>query len=138
MAVKSLGLLGAAFKEIKDMSGDKPSPGRRLKRISIAVQDDQYIGLEEVAEDMGVTIADAAREAINSYLLTEHWGHTVGKLAELEIGNGLTNEEVLAKVLAKFPHAQTSRDSVAWYRSKMRKVNPNIPTDREARVRRES
>lgn len=119
------------------MSGEKPSPGRRLKRISVALQEDQYIGLEEVAEDMGVTLADAAREAINSYLLTEHWGQTVGKLAEAEIGKGLTNEEVLERVLAKFPHAQTSRESVAWYRSKMRKENPNVPTDREARVRRE-
>lgn len=119
------------------MSGEKPSPGRRLKRISVALQDDQYIGLEELAEDMGVTIADAAREAINSYLLTEHWGQTVGELARAEIIKGLTNEEVLEKVLATFPHAQTSRESVAWYRSKLRKDDPSVPTDREARVRRE-
>lgn len=120
------------------MAGEVPSPGRRLKRISVALQEDQYIGLEEVAEDMGLTLADAAREAINSYLLTEHWGQTVGKLAEAEIAKGLTNEEVLAKVLDKFPHAQTSRESVAWYRSKMRKSDPSIPTDREAKVRRGS
>lgn len=119
------------------MSGENPSPGRRLKRISVALQEDQYIGLEEVAEDMGLTLADAAREAINTYLLTEHWGQTVGKLAEAEIAKGLTNDEVLERVLARFPHAKTSRESVAWYRSRMRRDNPAIPTDREARVRRQ-
>lgn len=120
------------------MAGQKPSPGRRLKRISVALQEDQYIGLEEVAEDMGLTLADAAREAINSYLLTEHWGHTVGSLAKSEIERGLTNEEVLEKVLAKFPHARTTRESIAWYRSRMRRDSPEqgIMTDREARERR--
>jgi predicted transcriptional regulator len=118
------------------VSGENPSPGRRLKRISVSLQEDQYIGLEEIAEDMGISISDAAREAINSYLLTEHWGQTIGKLAEAEIGKGLTNEEVLERVLAKFPHAKTSRESVAWYRSKMRRIDPSVPTDREAKVRR--
>lgn len=119
------------------MVKEKPSPGRKLKRISVSLQEDQYIGLEEIAEDMGIGLSDAAREAINSYLLKEHWGQTVGKLAEAEIAKGLTNEEVLEKVLARFPHAKTSRESVAWYRSMMRRDDPNIPTDREAKVRRE-
>jgi hypothetical protein len=107
-----------------------------LRRISISIREDQYLGLEEVAEDLGMNLSDAAREAINTYLLKEHWGRTVGKLAEAEIRNGLTNDEVLGKVLEKFPHARTTRDSIAWYRSKLRREDPEVPTDREAKVRR--
>ena len=108
-----------------------------MKRISVSLTEDQYIGLEEMSEDMVISLSDAARVAINSYLLTEHWAQTVGKLAEAEIKRGLTNEEVLEKVLARFPAAKTSRESIAWYRSMMRKrKNEDIPTDREARERR--
>mgnify|MGYP007020376093 CR=1 FL=1 len=85
---------------------------------------------------MGVTLADAAREAINAYLLKEHWGQTVGKAAEAAIREGLTNEEALGRVMEMFPHAKTSRESVAWYRSKLRKDDPSVPTDREAQARR--
>lgn len=112
------------------------SSSNMMKRISVSIREDQYAGLEEVAEDLGVNLSEAAREAINTYLLQEHWGKTVGSLAEAEIKKGLTNQEVLAKVLAKFPHAQTSRESIAWYRSKMRKDDAEVITDREARVRR--
>lgn len=114
------------------------SSGKMMRRITISMREDQYLGLEEVAEDLGVNVSEAAREAINSYLLKEHWGQTVGKLAEAEIRNGLTNEEVLERVLAKFPHAQTSRDSIAWYRSRLRRDDPEVVTDREAKVRRGS
>lgn len=119
------------------MSAESPSPGRRLKRISVSLTDDLYIGLEELAEDRGIGVSDAAREAISSYLLTEHWGQTIGSLAETEIKKGLTNGEVLKAVTAAFPHAKTTRESVAWYRSRMRRDNPTIPTDREARVKRQ-
>jgi hypothetical protein len=104
-------------------------------RITISLRDDQYLGLEEVAEDLGMNLSDAAREAINAYLLEQHWGPTIGELARKEIGAGRTNEETLAIVMERFPHAQTTRDSIAWYRSRMRKVNPTVPTDREARAR---
>jgi predicted transcriptional regulator len=110
--------------------------GKMMKRITISMREDQYAGLEEVAEDLGVNVSEAAREAINTYLLKEHWGRTVGTLAEAEIRNGLTNQEVLDKVLAKFPHARTTKDSIAWYRSRLRRDDPEVPTDREARVRR--
>ena len=114
------------------------SSSKMQKRITISMRGDQYAGLEEVAEDLGVNVSEAAREAINTFLLKEHWGQTVGKLAEAEIRNGHTNEEVLERVLAKFPHAQTTRDSIAWYRSRLRRDDPEVMTDREARVRKEA
>lgn len=103
------------------------------KRITVTLEDDQYVGLEEVAADSGKTVAEAARDAINHYLLGEHWKETIGKLAEKAIGDGKTNEQVLQLVRSKFPHAQTTPASIAWYRSQMRKKDPRVPTDAQAR-----
>jgi post-segregation antitoxin (ccd killing protein) len=112
------------------------SSSKMMKRITISMREDQYAGLEEVAEDLGVNVSEAAREAINTFLLKEHYGRTIGALAEAEIRNGLTNDEVLERVLGKFPHAQTTRDSIAWYRSRLRREDPEVVTDREAQARR--
>ena len=118
------------------MSVGEASSGRMLRRISVSLREDQYLGLEEVAEDMGVNLSDAAREAINAFLLRQHWGGTIGETAEEAIKRGLTNREALDLVLLKFPHAATSLDSIAWYRSQLRKTgSENVPTDREARAR---
>ena len=106
------------------------------RRLTVSLREDQYLGLEEVAEDLGMNLSDAAREAINAYLLREHWGATIGKLAEKAIGDGATNDEALQKARAAFPHAKTTRESIAWYRARMRKEDRQVPTDREARERR--
>ena len=116
------------------MSSDAAS-SRMMKRLTISLREDQYLGLEEVAEDLGMNLSDAAREAINAYLLQEHWGATIGETARRAIRSGSTNDEALEKVLAEFPHARTSRESIAWYRSRLRREDPAIPTDREARER---
>jgi metal-responsive CopG/Arc/MetJ family transcriptional regulator len=118
------------------MSSDAAS-SRMMKRLTISLREDQYLGLEEVAEDLGMNLSDAAREAINAYLLKEHWGATIGEVATRAISDGATNEDALARVHAAFPHARTSRESIAWYRSRMRREDPSIPTDREARERSE-
>lgn len=103
------------------------------KRITVTLEDDQYVGLEEVAADSGKTVAEAARDAINHYLLGEHWKETIGKAARDAIGKGKTNEQVLQLVRSRFPHAQTTPASVAWYRSQMRKEDPRVMTDAQAR-----
>jgi hypothetical protein len=124
------------------MSESDASSGKLMKRISVSIREDQYLGLEEVAEDMGINLSDAAREAINAYLLGIHWQGTIGDEAEKAIRRGLTNREALELVKAKFPHAATSIDSIAWYRSRMRNSrkaeDSGIPTDREARAKRDS
>lgn len=107
-----------------------------VHRITVTLTEDQYIGLQEVAGDAGKGLSDTARDAINHYLLTEHWGLTVGKVAEAAIEERKTNDEVLQLVREKFPHAKTSPASVAWYRSQMRKKNADIPTDAQAKHER--
>ena len=103
------------------------------KRITVTLEEDQYVGLEEVAADTGKSLSDAARDAINHYLLGEHWRETIGELARRCIGDGMTNAEALEKVRQRFPHARTTPASVAWYRSQMRREDPHVPTDAQAR-----
>lgn len=118
------------------MSESGASSSKMMRRISVSLREDQYLGLEEVAEDMGVNLSDAAREAINAFLLRQHWGGTIGEAAEDAIKRGLTNREALDSVLKKFPLAATTLDSIAWYRSQLRKLDSvNVLTDREARAR---
>jgi metal-responsive CopG/Arc/MetJ family transcriptional regulator len=116
------------------MQSDAAS-SRMPKRLTVSLREDQYLGLEEVAEDLGMNLSDAAREAINAYLLREHWGDTIGRVAEKAIVDGATNDEALQIVLKTFPHAKTTRESIAWYRARMRRENRQVPTDREARER---
>tara|TARA_R110002074_G_scaffold49179_8_gene125548 strand:- start:170 stop:514 length:345 start_codon:yes stop_codon:yes gene_type:complete len=103
------------------------------KRITVTLEDDQYVGLEEVAADTGKSLSDAARDAINHYLLGEHWKETIGELARKSIRDGMTNAEALELVRKRFPHARTTASSIAWYRSQMRKEDPHVPTDAQAR-----
>jgi Ribbon-helix-helix protein, copG family len=119
------------------MNQSDASSSKMMRRISVSLREDQYLGLEEVAEDLGVNLSDAAREAINAYLLKQHWGGTIGNSAEEAIKRGLTNREVLELVKSKFPHAATTLDSIAWYRSQLRKLPDSaVQTDREAKARR--
>ncbi len=103
------------------------------KRITVTLEEDQYVGLEEVAADTGKSLSDAARDAINHYLLGEHWRETIGELARKSIKDGMTNAEALDAVRKRFPHAKTTPASIAWYRSQMRKEDPHVPTDAQAR-----
>ena len=106
-------------------------------RITVTLEEDQYVGLQEVAADAGKGLSDAARDAINHYLLDQHWGQTIGELARTAIGQGKTNDEALEIVRGKFPHAKTTPASIAWYRSRMRREDPGVPTDAQARYARE-
>lgn len=103
------------------------------KRITVTLEEDQYVGLEEVAADTGKSLSDAARDAINHYLLGEHWKDTIGELARKVIAEGKTNAEALDVVRKRFPHAKTTAASIAWYRSQMRREDPKVPTDAQAR-----
>lgn len=103
------------------------------KRITVTLEEDQYVGLEEVAADTGKSLSEAARDAINHYLLGEHWKDTIGEVAERAIREGKTNAEALELVRSRFPHARTTPASIAWYRSRLRRDDPKVPTDVQAR-----
>lgn len=42
------------------------------------------------------------------------------------------NQKVLAAIRRKFPRARTKMVSVVWYRGRLRKVDKNVPGQREA------
>lgn len=108
---------------------------KKVKRLTITLPEEYVLGLEDVAEDMNTTVSEAVREAVATFLIEHYWKETIGEAAKRAISAGNTNEETLNAVKVKFPHAATSMASVSWYRSKLRKDNPKIPTDREARER---
>ncbi len=109
---------------------------KNVKRLSVTLPDEFVAGLEDAAEDMQVSLAEAIRHAVATYLIEHYWNKTIGQTAEEAIRAGATNEEALQAVKALFPDAATSMESISWYRSKLRKEDDTIPTDRQARERK--
>lgn len=107
----------------------------QMRRITITLPQELVDALQDMAEDSRVSVSEAVREALNSYLFAEQW-QSIGELAGSEIQAGKTNQEVLEVVKRKFPGASTSLGSISWYRSKLRRTDQSIPTDRQARERR--
>lgn len=46
----------------------------------------------------------------------------VGAFVKAELLKGVTDEEILKAVAAKFPEAKTTKACVAWYRCQMKKA----------------
>lgn len=61
---------------------------------------------------------------------------TIGSVACDAIREGLTNDEVLARVYEKFPSARTSIASVTWYRNSLKSAGENIMNSREIKAKR--
>ncbi len=60
------------------------------------------------------------------------YGTGVGHLANDLIKAGLTDQEVLERVLNEYKDAGTKISSIRWYRSKMRSEDSSIPTNQQA------
>ncbi len=106
-----------------------------MRRVTVTLPQELVNALHDIAEDARVSVSEAVREALNHYLFTERW-QSIGEVARNALEAGKTNQEVLAIVQAQFPGASTSLGSVSWYRSKLRRTDATVPTDREARERR--
>lgn len=106
-----------------------------MRRVTVTLPQDLVDALHDIAEDTRVSVSEAVREALNHYLFTERWP-SIGKVAQRELKAGKTNLEVVDVVKKQFPGASTSSGSVSWYRSKLRRTDPSVPTDRQARERR--
>lgn len=86
------------------------------------------------ATDRGRSVADVIREHLRLALFGEERVPTIREFAEGLLVQGLTDEDVLAAVLDRFPEAVTTKASVSWYRSQGRKKGLAIPSQREARA----
>ena len=111
--------------------------GKKVKRLTVTLPEEYVAGLEDAAGDMNTTVSEAVREAVATYLMEHYWRETIGVVAKRAIEDGATNEDALKAVKKKFPQAATSTGSISWYRSKLRKEKPGIPTDREAREKKQ-
>ena len=69
---------------------------------------------------------------IEVQVFNERW-QSVGELAKRELRKGKSNAEVLEIVRKEHPGASTSLGSISWYRSKLRRTDASVPTDRQAR-----
>lgn len=99
--------------------------------MSVTLPDDIYDALVEASERTGRPQSDLIRDAIVQMLDRGPW-RGIGQIAEAEIRAGATNEEAVQAVLKAHPNANTSTDSVSWYRSKLRKSGERIPTNAQA------
>ena len=110
--------------------------GKKVKRLTVTLPEEYVAGLEDLADDMNATVSEAVREAVATFLMEHYWKDTIGEVAKRAILDGATNEEALRAVGKKFPHAATSMASISWYRSKLRKTNPDVLTDRQVREKK--
>lgn len=104
----------------------------KLVRLTIGLPSDVHLALEEMSEEVSRPIADLVRDAILEHLAAGRW-IGIGETAAGLLKNGLTNDEVLTELRRRFPKANTSAASVAWYRSNLRKSDETVPTDAQAR-----
>ncbi len=106
-----------------------------MRRVTVTLPQELVDALHDMAEDARVSVSEAVREALNHYLFTERWP-SIGEVARRELEAGKTNLEVVEIVRKQFPGASTSLGSVSWYRSKLRRTDLSVPTDRQARENR--
>lgn len=109
-----------------------------LPRINVSLEDDIFEALTAEAETTGRSVADVVRERLRVSLFGE--GHSppprnVGELAQALLAEGMTDEQALSGVLDAFPDASTSKKSIAWYRSDMKKKGLPVLSQLEARKR---
>jgi|32_taG_2_1085360.scaffolds.fasta_scaffold01098_4 predicted transcriptional regulator len=104
----------------------------KLVRLTIGLPSDVHLALEEMAEEAFRPIADLVRDAVLEHLASDRW-QGIGTAAAAMLRKGMTNQEVLAEIRQRFPTANTTAASVAWYRSDLRKKGEDVPTDVQAR-----
>ena len=111
------------------------SDKQNMERITVTLPKELVDELKDMSEDARISMSEAVREALNTYLFSERWPK-IGAFAEQQLRKGKTNAEALEAVRAKFPGSATSLGSISWYRSKLRRTDASVPTDRQAREAR--
>lgn len=109
----------------------------KMRRVTVTLPQALVDVLHDMAEDARISVSEAVREALHHYLFNERW-QSIGEVAKREITAGKTNQEVLKIIEKKYAGASTSLGSISWYRSKLRRTDPAVPTDRQARAKRGS
>lgn len=104
-------------------------------RLNVRFETDIETAIAAEAERTGSSMAEVVRACVCEVLLVRR-GEKIGTMTERLIREGLTNAEVLERVREVHGQEASSKDSVAWYRSRLRRDDPTVLTEREARLDR--
>lgn len=104
-------------------------------RLNLRFEAEAERAIEAEAKRLRVSQADVVRACVYDVLLGRK-KEKIRTTAERLLREGLTNAEVLEGIRAEHGEEASSMDSVAWYRSRLRKVEPAVMTEREARLDR--
>jgi plasmid stability protein len=107
----------------------------RSYRLTLALDDDLRDALLAKSEETERPVADVARDLLRSAFFGEEPDRpkSVGELAQSLLADGLTDEQVVERVLEAIPDASTTKKSVAWYRSDMKKRGLPVLSQVEAK-----
>lgn len=109
----------------------------RSYRLTLALDDDLRDALLARSDETGRPVADVARDLLRAAFFGDEPDRpkSVGELAQSLLAEGLTDEQVVEQVLLDLPDANTSKKSVAWYRSDMKKRGLPVLSQVEAKRR---
>lgn len=110
----------------------------RSFRMNLSLDAELHEAIARVAEDERRSLGDVVRDRLRASFFGQEADDPirgVGDLARKLILEGLSNGAVLLRVHEQFPHANTTPDSVSWYRSELRRAGHEVPTSIEAERR---
>lgn len=108
------------------------SLGEDVHRLTISVPGDVYAALSDEAEDENRPVSAVVRDALYLHYFDE-LRPNIGGLVEELLVRGLPNKQIAEAVRAQMPHSKTTKETVAFYRHRLRKRRDDIPTDYQAR-----
>lgn len=104
-------------------------------RLNLRFEAEAERAIEAEAKRLRISQADVVRSCVYDVLLGKK-KEKIRTTAERLLKQGLTNDEVLEGIRKQHGEQASSKDSVAWYRSRLRKVDPSVLSEREARLDR--
>jgi plasmid stability protein len=105
-----------------------------MGKIAVNLPDDLENQIKELAKKRGWSFSDELRRLLYTALGSNPAQEQVAQTTEKAIRAGLTNVQVLEEIRRVHGPTRGSMDTVAYYRSKLRKQDPTVLSDREARM----
>jgi hypothetical protein len=104
-----------------------------MRKVAIALPEDVENLIRERAEARGWTFSEEARALLYAALGSDKAQERIADTTERLIREGLTNAQVLEEVRRVHGPDRGSENTVAWYRSQLRKTDPSVISYAEAR-----
>ena len=105
-----------------------------MGKIAVNLPDDLEALLRERAAAKGWNFSDEIRSLLYQALGTDQRQEKIAETTERAIREGMTNAQVLAEIRRVHGEDRGSENTVAFYRSKLRKEDPSIMSDAQARA----